>query len=159
MQNFEPNAAVISVSSNSALIMYYLINTCLGQGAVPSGHSGSKSCGSLGGCSSHSHSSCWGGVGRVRYQVHKRDEVDFYSLNLFSFIFKINHGAVCFVVDVGPRSIDALFSIASCNNLFGGIAVRVKEKKEAEPNKLMFKRVMVVRDSDYTNNIMVFNRL
>ena len=35
MQNFEPESAVISVSSNSALIEKYLRNTCLGQGAVP----------------------------------------------------------------------------------------------------------------------------
>ena len=34
MQNFEPKSAVISVSSNSALIEKYLRNTCLGQGAV-----------------------------------------------------------------------------------------------------------------------------
>ena len=34
MQNFEPESAVISVSSNSALIEKYLRNTCLGQGAV-----------------------------------------------------------------------------------------------------------------------------
>ena len=32
MQNFEPESAVISVSSNSALIEKYLRNTCLGQG-------------------------------------------------------------------------------------------------------------------------------
>jgi len=36
MQNFEPESAMISVSSNSALIEKYLRNTCLGQGAVPS---------------------------------------------------------------------------------------------------------------------------
>ena len=35
MQNFEPDTAVISVSSNSALTMCYLINTCLGQGVIP----------------------------------------------------------------------------------------------------------------------------
>ena len=35
MQNFEPESAVISASSNSALIEKYLRNTCLGQGAVP----------------------------------------------------------------------------------------------------------------------------
>jgi len=35
MQNFEPESAVIFVSSNSALIEKYLRNTCLGQGAVP----------------------------------------------------------------------------------------------------------------------------
>ena len=34
MQNFEPESAVISASSNSALIEKYLRNTCLGQGAV-----------------------------------------------------------------------------------------------------------------------------
>ena len=37
MQNFEPESAVISASGNSALIEKYLRNTCLGQGAVPSG--------------------------------------------------------------------------------------------------------------------------
>jgi len=36
MQNFEPESAVISAASNSALIEKYLRNTCLGQGAVPS---------------------------------------------------------------------------------------------------------------------------
>ena len=35
MHNFEPDSAMISVSSNSALIKKYLRNTCLGQGAVP----------------------------------------------------------------------------------------------------------------------------
>ena len=35
MQNFEPESAVISAASNSALIEKYLRNTCLGQGAVP----------------------------------------------------------------------------------------------------------------------------
>jgi len=35
MQNFEPESAVISISSNSALIEKYLRNTCLGQGAIP----------------------------------------------------------------------------------------------------------------------------
>ena len=35
MQNFEPDIAMISVSSNSALIKKYLRNTCLGQGVVP----------------------------------------------------------------------------------------------------------------------------
>ena len=35
MQNFELESAVISVSSNSALIEKYLRNTCLGQSAVP----------------------------------------------------------------------------------------------------------------------------
>ena len=35
MQNFEPESAVIFVSSNSALIEKYLRNTCLGQGAIP----------------------------------------------------------------------------------------------------------------------------
>jgi len=34
MQNFEPESAVISAASNSALIEKYLRNTCLGQGAV-----------------------------------------------------------------------------------------------------------------------------
>jgi len=35
MQNFEPESAVISASSNFALIEKYLRNTCLGQGAIP----------------------------------------------------------------------------------------------------------------------------
>jgi len=35
MQNFEPESAMISVSSNFALIEKYLRNTCLGQGVVP----------------------------------------------------------------------------------------------------------------------------
>jgi len=35
MQNFEPESAMISAASNSALIEKYLRNTCLGQGAVP----------------------------------------------------------------------------------------------------------------------------
>ena len=35
MQNFEPESAVISAASNSALIEKYLRNTCLGQGAIP----------------------------------------------------------------------------------------------------------------------------
>ena len=34
MQNFEPESAVISASSNSALIEKYFRNTCLGQGVV-----------------------------------------------------------------------------------------------------------------------------
>ena len=34
MQNFELDAAMISASSNSALINKYLKNTCLGQGVV-----------------------------------------------------------------------------------------------------------------------------
>ena len=34
MQNFEPESAVISVLSNSALIEKYLRNTCLEQSAV-----------------------------------------------------------------------------------------------------------------------------
>jgi len=45
MQNFEPESAVISAASNSALIEKYLRNTCLGQGAVPrvvTCHSNSK---------------------------------------------------------------------------------------------------------------------
>ena len=36
MQNFKLNAAVIFVSSNSALIICYLINTCLEQSVIPS---------------------------------------------------------------------------------------------------------------------------
>ena len=35
MQNFEPDAVMISALSNSALIKNYLRNTCLGQSAVP----------------------------------------------------------------------------------------------------------------------------
>jgi len=35
MQNFEPESAVISALSNSALIEKYLRNTCLGQGVIP----------------------------------------------------------------------------------------------------------------------------
>ena len=34
MQNFEPESAMITAASNSALIEKYLRNTCLGQGAV-----------------------------------------------------------------------------------------------------------------------------
>ena len=42
MQNFEPKSAMISASSNFALIEKYLRNTCLGQGAVPSWYTAIK---------------------------------------------------------------------------------------------------------------------
>ena len=44
MQNFEPESAVIFVSSNFALIEKYLRNTYLGQGAVPIKHAKTNTC-------------------------------------------------------------------------------------------------------------------